>query len=126
MARNAFKGYVRAYNNHKLKDIFSFSKLDINKTAKSFGFEKLPSIDLGIVSNNYSFDKLIVFLIYHLFKSFLFLLNYRNSSEFTKIEKRKKIYSTKQLSTMSFVIIILKISNCKFDKSSCELPIKFS
>ncbi|XP_044021008.1 probable ATP-dependent RNA helicase pitchoune [Aphidius gifuensis] len=51
LAKNAFIAYIRAYNSHQLTYIFNFSKLDINKTAKSFGFNKPPKVDLGISVN---------------------------------------------------------------------------
>ncbi|KRZ13371.1 putative ATP-dependent RNA helicase pitchoune [Trichinella zimbabwensis] len=47
-AIEAFKGYVRAYDSHQLKDIFNVATLDLQAVAKSFGFESPPFVDLGI------------------------------------------------------------------------------
>ncbi|XP_003372925.1 putative DEAD/DEAH box helicase [Trichinella spiralis] len=47
-AIEAFKGYVRAYDSHQLKDIFNVATLDLQAVAKSFGFESAPFVDLGI------------------------------------------------------------------------------
>ncbi|KRY71335.1 putative ATP-dependent RNA helicase pitchoune, partial [Trichinella pseudospiralis] len=47
-AIEAFKGYVRAYDSHQLKDIFNVATLDLQAVAKSFGFESPPLVDLGI------------------------------------------------------------------------------
>lgn len=49
MAREAFKGYIRAYDHHHLKDIFNLEELDLIKVAKSFGLSEPPAIDLGML-----------------------------------------------------------------------------
>lgn len=46
-AKEAFKGYVRAYNSHQEKDIFDINTLDLKKVAKCFGFQVPPFVDLG-------------------------------------------------------------------------------
>ncbi|XP_005093334.1 ATP-dependent RNA helicase HAS1 [Aplysia californica] len=50
-AQEGFKAYVRAYASHKQKGIFDVSKLDVTKTAKSFGFAVAPYVDLNVISN---------------------------------------------------------------------------
>lgn len=45
-AKEAFRSYVRAYNSHKLKEIFDTSTLDLVAVAKSFGFEHPPPVEL--------------------------------------------------------------------------------
>lgn len=49
-AKEAFKGYVRAYDSHQHKDIFNIETLDLKKTAKCFGFEVPPFVDIGVFS----------------------------------------------------------------------------
>lgn len=46
-AKEAFKAYVRAYDSHQLKNIFSVSTLDLEKVANSFGFPVPPYVDLS-------------------------------------------------------------------------------
>ncbi|XP_068232962.1 uncharacterized protein pit [Palaemon carinicauda] len=48
--KEAFKGYVRAYDSHQHKDIFRIETLDLKKTAKCFGFEVPPFVDIGAFS----------------------------------------------------------------------------
>ena len=48
--QEAYKGYVRAYDSHSLKQIFDISTLDLQKVAKSFGFKVPPGVDLSILS----------------------------------------------------------------------------
>jgi ATP-dependent RNA helicase DDX18/HAS1 len=48
-AKEAFKGYVRAYDSHQLKDIFDVSTLDLKQVGKSFGFTVPPAVDLSIL-----------------------------------------------------------------------------
>eukprot|EP00997_Jenningsia_sp_PLL12_P009187 NODE_60_length_2797_cov_89.671397_g56_i0.p1 GENE.NODE_60_length_2797_cov_89.671397_g56_i0~~NODE_60_length_2797_cov_89.671397_g56_i0.p1 ORF type:complete len:380 (+),score=104.40 NODE_60_length_2797_cov_89.671397_g56_i0:1651-2790(+) len=50
--RDAYRGYMLAYNSHMLKDIFNVSKLDVDKVAISFGLPMAPT-----VSFNYSDSK---------------------------------------------------------------------
>ncbi|KHJ42004.1 DEAD/DEAH box helicase [Trichuris suis] len=47
-AKEAFKGYIRAYDSHYLKHIFDVQKLDITAVAKSFGFQTPPYVDIGV------------------------------------------------------------------------------
>ncbi|XP_071800710.1 uncharacterized protein [Asterias amurensis] len=46
--QEAYKGYVRAYDSHSLKQIFDITTLDLQKVAKSFGFKVPPGVDLSI------------------------------------------------------------------------------
>lgn len=48
-AQEGFKAYIRAYASHKQKAIFDVAKLDITKSAKSFGFAVAPHVDLRIL-----------------------------------------------------------------------------
>ena len=45
-AEEAFKGYVKSYASHPLKDIFSFQVLDVAGVTKSFGLKNTPYVDL--------------------------------------------------------------------------------
>jgi hypothetical protein len=45
-AKDAFRGYVLAYNSHSLKDIFNVHALDLAAVARSFGFDKPPRVRL--------------------------------------------------------------------------------
>ncbi|XP_071954727.1 uncharacterized protein [Antedon mediterranea] len=47
----AYKGYVRAYDSHSLKQIFNINTLDLQRVSKSFGLKIPPSIDLGVYSS---------------------------------------------------------------------------
>merc|ERR1712126_200658 len=47
-AKEAFKGYARAYESHSLKQIFNVQTLDLTQVGKSFGFTVPPHIDLGV------------------------------------------------------------------------------
>ena len=46
-AKEAFKSFIRAYDSHQLKTIFSLAQLDLQQVAKSFGFLQPPAIDLS-------------------------------------------------------------------------------
>lgn len=46
-AKEAFKGYVRAYDSHHLKTIFDVETLDLQKVGSSFGFTVPPAVDLS-------------------------------------------------------------------------------
>ena len=48
LATNAFKSYVRAYDTHSLKGVFDINTLDLQKVGSSFGFKKVPAIDLSM------------------------------------------------------------------------------
>eukprot|EP00096_Caligus_rogercresseyi_P004032 TRINITY_DN1815_c0_g1_i1.p1 TRINITY_DN1815_c0_g1~~TRINITY_DN1815_c0_g1_i1.p1 ORF type:complete len:602 (+),score=165.27 TRINITY_DN1815_c0_g1_i1:29-1834(+) len=50
-AKEAFKGYVRAYESHSLKQIFDVQTLDLKAVGKSFGFVNPPHIDIGVYSS---------------------------------------------------------------------------
>ncbi|XP_048455189.1 ATP-dependent RNA helicase DDX18 [Rhincodon typus] len=47
-AQEAYKSYIRAYDSHSLKDIYSVRTLDLPKVALSFGFKVPPYVDLNI------------------------------------------------------------------------------
>jgi len=47
-AKEAYKGYIRAYDSHAMKDVFDVNKLDLIKVAKSFGFDAPPFVDLPV------------------------------------------------------------------------------
>uniref|UniRef100_A0A0N4ZGB3 ATP-dependent RNA helicase n=1 Tax=Parastrongyloides trichosuri TaxID=131310 RepID=A0A0N4ZGB3_PARTI len=51
-AKEAYKGYIRAYDSHSLKQIFDISTLDLLKVSKSFGFSAPPYVDLPITNKN--------------------------------------------------------------------------
>ncbi|XP_064628764.1 ATP-dependent RNA helicase DDX18-like [Lineus longissimus] len=50
-AQDAYKGYIRAYASHSLKTIFDVHKVDLTKTALSFGFKVAPFVDLNVHSS---------------------------------------------------------------------------
>jgi ATP-dependent RNA helicase DDX18/HAS1 len=45
--KEAFKSFIRAYDSHQLKTIFSLASLDLQQVAKSFGFLQPPAVDLS-------------------------------------------------------------------------------
>lgn len=45
--KEAFKSFIRAYDSHQLKTIFSLKQLDLQLVAKSFGFTQPPAVDLS-------------------------------------------------------------------------------
>merc|ERR1739846_114013 len=47
-AKEAFKGYARAYESHSLKQIFNVQTLDLKAVGQSFGFVSPPHIDFGV------------------------------------------------------------------------------
>ncbi|CAD7966622.1 unnamed protein product [Amoebophrya sp. A25] len=47
-SRDAYRSYIHAYAAHSLKDCFQVHKLDLQKVAKSFGFDSPPKVELGI------------------------------------------------------------------------------
>ncbi|XP_067891220.1 ATP-dependent RNA helicase DDX18 [Heterodontus francisci] len=47
-AQEAYKSYIRAYDSHSLKEIYSVRTLDLPKVALSFGFKVPPYVDLNI------------------------------------------------------------------------------
>lgn len=48
-AQEAYKAYIRAYDSHSLKQIYSVNHLDLLKVALSFGFKVPPFVDLSIL-----------------------------------------------------------------------------
>ncbi|KAK4316033.1 hypothetical protein Pmani_012778 [Petrolisthes manimaculis] len=46
--KEAFRGYVRAYNSHTLKDYFNIGNLDLKKVAQCFGYPVPPCVDLTV------------------------------------------------------------------------------
>lgn len=44
-AKEAYKGYVRAYDSHFLKSIFDINTLDLKRVALSFGLRVPPPLD---------------------------------------------------------------------------------
>ncbi|KAG0710417.1 putative ATP-dependent RNA helicase pitchoune [Chionoecetes opilio] len=52
-AKEAFKGYVRAYNSHQQKELFNINTLDLKKVAKCFGFQVPPFVDLGFSASKH-------------------------------------------------------------------------
>uniref|UniRef100_A0A0K2T0C2 ATP-dependent RNA helicase n=1 Tax=Lepeophtheirus salmonis TaxID=72036 RepID=A0A0K2T0C2_LEPSM len=53
-AKEAFKGYVRAYESHSLKQIFNVQTLDLKAVGKSLGFVSPPHIDIGVYSSKHA------------------------------------------------------------------------
>ncbi|CAZ86421.1 unnamed protein product [Tuber melanosporum] len=45
LAKDAFRSYLKNYALHALPSIFDYSKLDVAKVAKSFGFDTPPRVD---------------------------------------------------------------------------------
>ena len=43
-AREAYRGYLLAYNSHQLKDAFNVHTLDLQAVARSFGFDRPPRV----------------------------------------------------------------------------------
>ncbi|KAK6292714.1 hypothetical protein J4Q44_G00372990 [Coregonus suidteri] len=49
-AQEAYKSYVRAYDSHSLKAIYSVNTLNLPMVAQSFGFKVPPYVDLNVHS----------------------------------------------------------------------------
>ncbi|CAL1581661.1 unnamed protein product [Knipowitschia caucasica] len=49
-AQEAYKSYVRAYDSHSLKQIYSVNTLNLPMVAQSFGFKVPPYVDLNVHS----------------------------------------------------------------------------
>lgn len=49
-AKEAFRGYILAYNSHQLKEAFNVHILDLKAVAKSFGFSSPPRVTINIES----------------------------------------------------------------------------
>ena len=47
-AKDAYRGYILAYNSHQLKDIFNVHVLDLKAVATSFGFSAPPRVCLHL------------------------------------------------------------------------------
>lgn len=43
-----FRGYIRSYDSHSLKQIYDVNTLNLIEVARSFGFEAPPFVDLPI------------------------------------------------------------------------------
>merc|ERR1740122_498163 len=71
-AKEAFKGYARAYESHSLKQIFDVQNLDMKAVGTSFGFIVPPHIDLGVYASKNA--------------------RLRKQAENTKAGKKAKIY----------------------------------
>lgn len=50
-ARDAYRSYLHAYAAHSLKDIFDVYNLDLQSTAKAFGFAVPPKVTLNLKPN---------------------------------------------------------------------------
>merc|ERR1739838_959827 len=50
-AQEAYKSYVRAYDSHSLKQIYSVNSLNLPMVALSFGFKVPPYVDLNVMSS---------------------------------------------------------------------------
>ncbi|KAM4558367.1 ATP-dependent RNA helicase DDX18 [Odontesthes bonariensis] len=50
-AQEAYKSYVRAYDSHSLKQIYSVNTLNLPMVALSFGFKVPPYVDLNVHGN---------------------------------------------------------------------------
>ncbi|XP_058476530.1 ATP-dependent RNA helicase DDX18 [Solea solea] len=50
-AQEAYKSYVRAYDSHSLKQIYSINTLNLPMVALSFGFKVPPYVDLNVHSS---------------------------------------------------------------------------
>jgi len=50
-ARDAYRSYLHAYAAHSLKDIFDVYNLDLQATAKAFGFAVPPKVTLNLKPN---------------------------------------------------------------------------
>jgi ATP-dependent RNA helicase DDX18/HAS1 len=55
-AKEAYKGYVRAYASHSMKTVYDVNTLDLQKVAISFGFKAAPFVDVG-VAHSKTFSK---------------------------------------------------------------------
>lgn len=47
-AKDGYRSYLQAYASHSLRSIFDVHKLDLNKVAKSFGFQTPPRVDITL------------------------------------------------------------------------------
>lgn len=51
-AQQAFLGYIRSYESHKLKEIFNTTNLNNEKACRSFGLIKVPSAEQQVYLKN--------------------------------------------------------------------------
>lgn len=58
-AQEAYKSYVRAYDSHSLKQIYSVNTLNLPMVALSFGFKVPPYVDLSILLLPFSRGKMM-------------------------------------------------------------------
>ena len=49
-AREAYRGYILAYNSHTLKDVYNVHELNLASVALSFGFHRPPKVQLNLDS----------------------------------------------------------------------------
>ncbi|KAL8725853.1 MAG: hypothetical protein Q9166_007099 [cf. Caloplaca sp. 2 TL-2023] len=47
-AKDGYRSYLQAYASHSLRSIFDVHRLDLNKVAKSFGFQTPPRVDISL------------------------------------------------------------------------------
>ncbi|KAL8784060.1 MAG: hypothetical protein Q9213_004187 [Squamulea squamosa] len=47
-AKDGYRSYLQAYASHSLRSVFDVHKLDLNKVAKSFGFQTPPRVDITL------------------------------------------------------------------------------
>lgn len=47
-AKDGYRSYLQAYASHSLRSIFDVHQLDLNKVAKSFGFQTPPRVDIAL------------------------------------------------------------------------------
>lgn len=43
-----FRGYIRSYDSHSLKQIYDVNTLNLIEVARSYGFEAPPFVDLPV------------------------------------------------------------------------------
>jgi ATP-dependent RNA helicase DDX18/HAS1 len=48
LAKEALKGYLMAYESHPMNDCFNVAHLEIERVAKSFGFDELPYLNIPL------------------------------------------------------------------------------
>jgi len=49
-AKEGFKSYLFAYASHSLRTVFDIHKIDLAKTAKSYGFTTPPRVDITLAA----------------------------------------------------------------------------
>lgn len=63
-AQEAYKSYVRAYDSHSLKQIYSVNTLNLPMVALSFGFKVPPYVDLSKWFKSDDFEWVILHTVY--------------------------------------------------------------